>query len=282
MMTKKSRMILAAAVLLAIGVAANVILLLTTAVRTGSLSSQTAAVSIILLIAGAVSVPVIYFAKIRKSKTEKLLDNAFFEGYETIKEIVLASRLPKNTISEILDDVLDLMVTARHNHKTLSETIADPRGFALEIIEQYGGKKKYGLMSFVDSLVYMAGFILGASAYMWLKEPKGVFHAPVDVSMLLFFGVVSFWLVPYIKLNMAERPKIIFLPIAIGIAFIASAEVMRRFFYEYPAVRWLLDGQVNIISGEWILAIFLIAIPALILLKVLLKKSRLDRLAKDE
>lgn len=279
-MTNRSRLILTAAVLLAIGISTTAIFLLTNAARNGTLSVQTIAFSVVILLAGVASVPVVYFTKIKRSKTEKLLDGEFLEAYELIRDVVFSSRLPKHTADDILDDVLDLMVTARHNNRPLKEIIADPRGFALKITEQYGGKKKYGIVSFLDSLLYMAGFTLGASALMWLKEPEqGIFNTPLDVSLLFLFGVISFWLVPYLKLNAAEKPKIVILPVIVGICFIAVSEILRRFFYESEAVRWFLDGQVNIISNGLALSAFLIAIPALILAKILLKKNRLHRLA---
>ncbi len=282
-MTNRSKLILTAAVLLAIGIAVSVIFLLTNAAKSGSLSVQTLVLSIVILLAGAVSVPVVYFTKIKRNKTEKLLDDEFFEAYELIRDVVLSSQLPKRTAEDILGDVLDLMVTARHNNRPLQEIMANPRDFALEIIEQYGGKKKYGFINFLDSLVYMAGFILGASALMWLEDQKrGVFNVPVDVSILFFFAIIAFWLVPYLKLHAAEKPKIIILPVALGICFIAASEIMRNFFYESDAVRWFLDGQVNIISNELILSAFLIAIPALILAEIMLKKNRIRHLADKD
>lgn len=275
-MTARSKMILIASVLLAAGVIASTIPLLRISFSSETVNVQTLVFSISIIMLGILSVPSVYYSKIRKDKNEKQLIDEYFSEYEIIKEIIMNSQLENQTKNEIRNDVLDILISAQNHGKPFKSAIGDSRKFAKEIIAEYGEYSRYNLVSFIESMIVMSFFILGSSIVIWLEEMEKSFYVvKIDIGMLVFFAVISFIIVPLMKNNaISKNPVMVFVPIGSGVLFVIIMELMRNFFAEVEFVKWFIDGGLSIISNVFILIAFVIAIPGLMLLKRHLKMKR--------
>lgn len=275
-MTNRAKMVLIASVLLALGVIASTIPLLKTAFEGEFVNIQILIFSLIIILLGIISVIGVYYSKVKKDQIERQLTKEFYEGYEIIKDSIMNSQLDRLTIKDIKEDILDMLILAQNSGKSFKETIGDAKKFSLDILEQYGKTPKYNIIHFIDSVVYMIMFVLGVTAVMWAEDVnKNFFNVKIDVSILVFFILISFIIVPYLKVNsISKNPKLIFLPIGIGTLYVISIELMRRFFYQLKAIKWFLEGNVNIVSSQIILNTLGIALVGLIVYKRHLKNTR--------
>jgi DNA-binding ferritin-like protein (Dps family) len=272
-MTTRSKMILIASMLLAVGIIASTIPLLRISLSSETVNIQTLVFSLSIILLGIISVPSVYFSKIRKDKIEKQLINEYFSEYEIIKEIIMNSQLENQTKKEIRNDVLDIMISAQNHGKPIKSVIGDSWKFANEVIDEYGKLGRYNLLDFIDSMIFMSFFILGSSIVMWLEEiDKSFFDVKFDIGMIGFFAMISFIIVPLMKKNsVSKNPVMVFVPIGSGVLFVLIMELMRNFFAEVEFIKWFLDGGLSIISNVFILISLVVVIPGLMLLKKYLK-----------
>ena len=94
--------------------------------------------------------------------------------------------------------------------------------------------------------------------------------------MLVFFFIISFILIPVIrKFTSTKNYWMFILPLVFGIIFIIFAEIARRFFYDNEIIRLLLDGTVRMIPGIYILVLYAMLVPVLVISKSYLRKKLL-------
>jgi DNA-binding ferritin-like protein (Dps family) len=271
-------MVLIASILLGLGVIASTIPLLKTAFVGEIVNVQILVFSLTIIVLGVTSVIGVYYSKVKKDKIEKQLNNDFYEGYEIIKEIIMKSQLDKFTMKEIKEDILDMLISAQNGGKTFKETIGEPQKFSGDILEQYGKVPKYNVIHFLDSMLYMVLFTLGVTVVMWMQEiNKGFFNIKIDASMFTLFLIISFVILPYLRVNtISKNPKLIFFPIQVAVFYVVSLVLMRKYLYQIEEIKWFLDGSINLISNPVVLIVFLLGLVGLIIAKRYLKRSQIN------
>ncbi|HSM25678.1 MAG TPA: hypothetical protein VK856_12505 [Anaerolineaceae bacterium] len=115
---------------------------------------------------------------------------------------------------------------------------------------------------------------MGASLILWLEQTQQSFFATrLDDSMIVFFLLVGFILIPIAKPQTGTRnPWMYLIPLSGGVLFILLIEFLRAFFYDVNAVQQFLDGSVRMVPNEVILMIYLLSIPLFLMLKQISRK----------
>lgn len=148
-MTRRSSLILISSILLAACVITTVVLLVVEG-RSSMTSTSAIIISIGSIIASILSVVFIYRAKIRRGSDEKKLNESFFRDFELIKDSIMNSPLPKSYKKSIVEDVLELFLTAQANGKTAETAIGDAESFAKDIIRACMSKPRSIVIDFLD------------------------------------------------------------------------------------------------------------------------------------
>jgi len=278
-MTNRSKIILFTSILLSLSVIAGIVLNL---VNTNIPSNQNMIIFYAILILISISsIPFIYWTKIKKNKYEKLLDKEYLIEYEIIKDLVMNSILSTSTKNDINEDVLDLLLSAQKTKKPVKEVVGISKRFAEDIIKEYSNLKGHSVSILVDGILYFTFFVLGSYLFLWLEEiENNFFETKLDISMLLFFIIIAFILIPIMRRNIFKNNSWTYiLPLAFGISFVLLSEILRYFAYSNDLVKVLLDGEVRIIPNIMILMLFVLVIPVALLLKLYSRKRYLGKIS---
>jgi len=273
-MSKRSRIIVLCAVILALLVMATAVIQIISS-KDEELSNTVKFVylgSIILI--GALSVVVVYFTKIRKSRYEKMLEGEYFTAYEIIIDGIGNSQLPASSKKDIKQDVLDLLLTAQRSGKPLSEAISDPQKFVQDIIRSFSSPGRFVFLGIFDGLIAFGLFILAITGIIWLEDTAvSFFNVGIDTAMVIFIGILSFFILPVTKRQTATKnPWMFFIPLGYGILFVAVSIFLRRLFPDSDITVKLLDTAVRMIPNMFILFIYAVLIPMLFSFKIWLRK----------
>lgn len=225
------------------------------------------------------SVFIVYFTKIQKKKFEKLLKGSYFEQYEIIRDSIANSQLSVFSKRDVIEDVLELLLTAQESGKPVDSVIQDAESFTQDIIQTFAKPSHLTILSLYDSLIAFILMVVGASLVMWLEATQTNFFAiKLDISMVFFFLIVVFFIIPVTKGQAGTRnPWIFMLPIAGGVLFVLVAEILRAFFYDVNGVKIFLDGSVRMVPSVEILMVYLLSIPLFLILKQFSRKKMLLR-----
>lgn len=272
-MTRRSFVILLSSILLAASVIASSIILIIEVQGTAT-SPSSITISIGLILISLLSVVFIYFAKIRKRPDEKKLDENYFREFEIIKDAIMNSRLPKSYKKTITEDVLELMLTAQSNGKSVQAAIGDSASFAKDILNACISKPRSAVLGLIDGILAFILFTLAVCTLLWLEDfSVGFFNQKIDIIMLLFFAVISFAIIPVIRLfSLKKSAWAYLLPLAAGVAFIGMVELLRAFLYSSGVVQTLLDETVVMIPNPAILIAYLLAGLILFVLRLSVRK----------
>ncbi len=276
-MTTRNKVLLFSSVMLALLVIGSVIIWQISSGNQSDGEKTPGIVVITIIVISVLSVLVVYFSKIQKRKYEKLLNAEYYEQYEIIKDAVIASQLSAVTRKDIIEDVLELLLTAQESGKPVRSVVGNTDLFVKNIIHAFGQPLRLALLNLYDAFVAFFLMVVGVTFVLWLEQTQQNFFAiRVDNSMVILFFLVSFLLVPVTKAGSGTRnPWIFLVPIAGGVAFVLLAELLRAFFYDVPAVQQILDGSIRMVPNGMILAIYLLSVPLFLVLKQISRKQLL-------
>jgi len=241
--------------------------------RSSMMSTGAIIISIGSIIASILSVVFIYRSRIRRRSDEKKLNESFFRDFELIKDSIMNSPLPKSYQKSIVEDVLELFLTAQANGKTAETAIGDAESFAKDIIRACMSKSRSIVIDFLNGAIAFILFTLFITTLMWFENLSiGFFNQRIDTIMVLFVAVISFILIPAIRqLAYKKNAWVYFIPLAVGITFIGIIELLRAYFYS-GIVQALLDGSVSMIPNGASLAVLLAVILILFTLKASIQR----------
>jgi DNA-binding ferritin-like protein (Dps family) len=226
-MTTRNKDLLVSSIILALLVIASIVVW----EITGQSSDEQMPVLLIvaIIIISVLSVFVVYFSKIQKKKYEKLLNQEYYEQYEIIKDAVANSQLSTATKKDFSEDVLELLLSAQESGKPVASVVDDPQLFSQEIKSSFAKPYRLALLDLFDSLIAFILMVLGASFMLWLEQTQQSFYATkLDISMIAFFILVAFLLIPVTKAGAGTRnPWIFMIPVAGGVLFVLIAELLR-------------------------------------------------------
>jgi len=280
-MTKRNKIVLLSSIFLALCVIVTVILNLKYTIHDNNVINIESFILIgIVILLSIISVPIVYFLKVRKSKFERMLSNEYFQKYEIIRDAVMNSQLSSINKKEIKEDMLDILISAQKSGKPAKDTVGNPETFAREILLSYARPGRLPVLSIIDGIMYFIFFILGVSIFIWFEQTDvSFFKTGIDISMITFLFIISFILIPVTKrLTSTHNYWMFILPVAFGIVFVLFAEIIRRFFYSNEIIRQFLDGTVGMVPNIFILILYIILIPTLLFFKYYIRR-RLFRIA---
>lgn len=279
-MTKRNKIVLLTSILLALCVIATVTLNLKNTIRNNSIDIESLVLIGFIILLSVVSVPIVYFLKVRKSKFERILNNEYFQKYEIIRDSIMNSQLSSINKKEIREDVLDILISSQKSGKSAENTIGNPEIFTREILLAFARPGRLPVLSIVDGIIYFICFVLGVSIFIWFEQTSiNFFKIGIDISMITFFFIISFILIPATKkLTSTHNYWTFILPVAFGIIFILLFEIIRRFFYDIEIIRQFLDGTIRMIPNIIILVLYIILIPILLFFKSYIRKRLLKKI----
>ena len=273
-MTKRNKIVLFSSIFLALCVIIGLISNLKYTLTDDSINIRSLVLIGILLLLSIISIPVVYFGKVRKSKFERLLSDEYFQKYEIIRDAVMNSQLTNIAKKEIKEDVLDMLISSQKSGRKAEDIIGNPETFSKNILLAYAKPGRLPVLSVIDGIVYFSFLILGASIILWFEQAsRSLFEIGIDISMLTFFFIISFILIPVTrKLTSTRNYWMFLLPIGFGLVFVLFAEIIRRFFYDNEIIRQLLDGTVRMVPNIFILIIYIILISVALFLKSYIRR----------
>lgn len=272
-MTKRGKMALISSALLALVVIASS-LFWAYGTKDGPGSEGTVLIAAIVLVSIA-SVVIVYVLKTRKRADEKLLGGPFYEKYEQVKEIIAGSQLTGRLKADLVDEVLDMLITAQRAGRAPEDVMADAKDFAEDVIGSFARPSRLALLGLFDGAAAFSLFVLSITFLNWLEDAKaGFFLTKMDLSMMVFVAFVSFLLIPATKLlARAKLPWAYLLPLAGGALFVLAMEASRRYLYDVDAIRAFIEREVVPIPSIVALACYIAAVPLLMAVKMVLGKS---------
>lgn len=276
-MTKRNKVLLFSSTLLALLVIASVIFWQVKNANQANGEKIPVGVLITIIVVSILSVFVVYFSKVQKKKYEKLLNAEYFEQYEIIKETVMNSQLSAVTKKDIVEDVLELLLTAQESGRSIQSVIDNTDTFSMNIIQSFARPIRLAILSLYDSIIAFTLIVIGVHLVLWLEQTQqGFFATKMDISMLVLFLLVTFILLPVTKIGANNRnPWVYLVPLAGGVLFVLVAELLRSFFYDLNGVKMFLDGSIRMVPNVGILMIYLLSIPLFLILKQISRKKML-------
>jgi len=238
-----------------------------------------AAVLIILISISSVLLVLFKIKKLHRGKAEGMLTGDYYRHYEVIRDAIANSQLSGNQKKEIKEDLLDLLISAQRAGKDAAMVIGDPEIFAMEILHSFAKPSRYAILSLFDGMIWFLSFIIGVNTFLWLENiEQYYFRITISASMVVLFFIVSFILMPLTrKLTSTKNPWMFMLPLSFGFAYVILAELSRRYFYFLGSVRWLLDGQLNLIPSQVVLVSYICVIAILVVCKKLFRSKLLGQ-----
>ena len=272
-MTQRSRVILTSSIFLAASVIATTVLWIVEG-RGAMTSTSTIVISIGIILVSILSVVFIYLMKVKRRSDEKKLNESFFREFELIKDAIMNSPLPPSNKKNITEDVLELLLTAQSNGKTVEAAIGDTESFAKDIISACISKPRSIVIGFLDGAIAFILFMLFITTLLWLENlSMGFFNQRIDTIMVLFVAVVSFVLIPTIRqLAFKKSAWAYFIPIATGVVFIGIIEFLRNIFINSSIVKTILDGSILMIPNIASLAALLFVIVILFIVRLSIRR----------
>jgi DNA-binding ferritin-like protein (Dps family) len=232
----------------------------------------------LIILASISSVFIVYFTKVRKNNYEKLLNKEYTETYQIIKDSISNSQLSRAVKREVIDDIVDLLLSAQKSGKIIGDVVGNPDDFTEDIFKSYAKPSHLAILSFFDCMIAFVLIILGASALIWFENTQQNFFAiELDISMTTFFVLVAFGLYPLTtRLTSTKNPWMFFIPLVAGVAFILSMELLRVISNDLKVVEQFLNGTIRMVPNAGIFVIYIISLPVLLLMKKLVRKRLLQ------
>lgn len=272
-MTQRSKVILFSSILLAASVIATAVLWIIVG-GSATTSPSAIAVSIGIIFVSILSVAFIYLVKVKRRADEKKLDESYFREYELIKDSIMNSPLSKGAKKGITEDVLEMLLTAQANGKTVQASIGHTESFAKDIINACISRPRSLVVGILDGAMAFLLFILFISTMLWFEDfSVGFFNQRIDAIMVLFVAVVSFVVIPITRqLSSQKSAWAYFIPLATGVVFIGMAELSRRFLVDSGIVKALLDGSILMIPNIASLVALLVALMILFTVRMMIRR----------
>ena len=130
-------------------------------------------------------------------------------------------------------------------------------------------------MSLLDGIKAFVLFTTGITAALWLEQIEtSIFQVGMDTSMVLFVFLIAFLIIPATKkLTSTRSPWMFFIPLSAGILFVMTATVLRKYCYDVPSVKLLLDGSIAMVPNVTVFMLYIFIVPALMMLKKFVRKQ---------
>ena len=200
----------------------------------------------------------------------------YLEKYEQVLEHIGSASLPGAGKTDLAGDVLEMLLTAQKSGRPADLVLPDTAAFAAEMIEARTGHRASRLMSLLSSMIYLVCFILGTQLLLWLEDTyKNLFAIRQSYDILSFYLLLAFVLLPLLKSERVQAKSWRYLlPLGSGILFVLLVSTLRYFGGELPAVRFFLDGDINVIPDQVVLIAMMALIPLLLLARQTLHMCR--------
>jgi DNA-binding ferritin-like protein (Dps family) len=278
-MTKRNRIILLSAALLAVLVIISAVIALGHPGADEKTDTASLILSCCIIAAGILSVVVVFLTKVRKGRYEKQLSAEYYSRYEIVRDAVANSQLAGATKAEIRGDLLDLLMSAQEAGKAAESVVGDPDAFAGEIIRSYSKPAYMAVLGLFDTAIAFAAFVLGVTVILWFEKTKNSFFSVgIGIDLVFFFALIAAAVLPLTKsLTSTRRNWAYFLPVAFGIAFVLITMLLREWFYSAAWVRACLDETVRMIPNAFMLAVYMLCVVLLPPLKHRLRLNMLKR-----
>jgi len=185
-MTKRDKVVMLSAVLLAVCVIVTAILFSADSNKNnGNVNVESLIYVGAAIIIGIISIAAVYFTKVRKDKYEKMLNDVYFKEYEIIKDSIMNSQLSDKSKKETVEDILDMLLSAQKAGKLVDDVIGNPVTFSQRVINSFSGTLRFTIMSLFDGIIAFSLMVIGVNIALWFEQiDKSFFGISVGASMV--------------------------------------------------------------------------------------------------
>jgi hypothetical protein len=197
-MTKRDKVVMISATVLAILVIATTILQAVASAEQSRPVFWPITIGIILL--SLFSVVFVFIRRVRKSAFEKKLKPDFFNAYQAVKDALASSELPMVYQREASSDILELLLSAQASGKMVDSVIPNTREFSQRILFAYSSKSRAGFIGLIDGCIAFLLFVLGSHTLLWLEQNgQDYFLVKTDASLVLVFIIIAICVLPFLR-----------------------------------------------------------------------------------
>ncbi len=273
-MTKKGKTVMFASILLAVALIISAAFFSANHINeTGFFQIESLLYVLAVLLMGLLSVIIVFLSKVRKSLNEKKLNPDYYERYETILDSIGNSQLRDQKKTEMIEDILDLLLEAQIAGKPAETVIENPILFSQKVIRSYSSPFRSAVLCLLDGVLFFIFALMGINALLWFeKTDMSYFSMKIDLTMVVFLGIIAFVLIPLTKKMTPKQPWVFLLPIGFGIAYIGLIMILRRFFYGYESVQFLLETTIPAVPNTPVFLLYSLAIPVIIFAKSYIRR----------
>lgn len=219
----------------------------------------------------------------RRKGFEKQLNDDYFNEYKTIKTLISAS-FTGTRRKEILNDVLDLFLSAQEKGRNSKEVVGNSEEFAIKIIESYGIKSNRWL-NFLFGVYVSAFIVLGYHLGDWLLRRKSFFSTlvpPFEVIFMVLVGIVMLPIIYNIKNeNRLKKRKIFALVFMLGSIFLMFFSCfMVNKIYHFDLLNYLVEPSIPMIPNIFVLVLYVLVILSYILCSHFYRKKAFQQSIK--
>jgi hypothetical protein len=228
-----------------------------------------------IILVSLLAVLAVYFSRIRKSGFETMLNAAYYQKYESIRDVVMNSQLSGNSKKEIKEDIFDLLISAQKADKNIDDVVKNPAEFAENIIKAYMRPPRRFILTFLNAIVFILISILLTHFVLWLENVReNFFTTSIDINVIVVIFFLAFVAIPA---SNAFKPKQSIgsyaIPLLIIVVFILLLGIFVKSFTANEFVEQLYNGSINMIPNIIVFTGYLAAIPMCILLKAHFRRS---------
>jgi DNA-binding ferritin-like protein (Dps family) len=280
-MTKRDKILLLSSILLACCVIVTAFFLIKTQPEYNTVNRELMPlITVVLIIFISIASVLLVLFKIKKlhrGKAEGMLTGDYYRHYEVIRDAIANSQLSGHQKKEIKDDLLDLLISAQRAGKDAGMVTGNPERFARDILHSFARPSRFAILSLFDGAIWFLSFIVGINTLLWFENiGQSYFSITIDAGMVILIFIITVILVPLTKkLTSTKNPWMFMLPLAFGIAYVVLLEILRRFLCSLDAIRWLLDGQLNLIPDPVVLICYICVFVILVVCKKLFRSKLL-------
>jgi hypothetical protein len=216
---------------------------------------------IAIIVLGLLSLGILIFLNIRRSKYAALLQDDYYKMYESISVALQDSTLSIFERRDVLLDISDLLLQAQHNNRPINTVIGNVDDFIKGIKTSFGYRSNivFSLLSGVQNTIFVLAIVQIAIYFM--RGTDSFFNTTIGLMILPYMLLLSFLIMPLMRYLVSRQRKVWFAAALIGIpvaVYIGVNEILHRFGMDIPWVQTYFEKEISFISSWGILTVLIV------------------------
>lgn len=222
---------------------------------------------IMITIIGVVAFLFTLYKKTKNHRNADKLSKDYDIVFTQINQYIDASGLTYTEKKDLKNEILSLFLEAQESGRIVNEVVNnDTKHFIDGMIEAYG-VRNYFIYDLFTSIQYFVFYVVSINFLIYYEGQDrypSYFDTKLDYTLILFFVLSAFVLIPYIYKNKRKKIssnlhiKIILVSVITLGGFIGVITLLERVFSNIYVVSEFLHGGITIITSPFVLVILVI------------------------